>query len=297
MELKTKLKNLMNSRGLNGQKLARLSQVSDSEISRILQGKSRPGLDNALRLAQALGVSLDYLADDGLDSEAPEPADSLSAEERKALGIIQKLGSPEVLTILENVRFLGYEVAMSRLVGAKPIIEIDKDVADSRAPLAARAGGLARAGLRVGVIRVAGSPSRPLRVPRRPVAAQNCLRWRLDGMLSAWRYLVTVLRATFKPWRPISSTISSSERGFCLSSLAMISSSFCLMVSQAISSPSAVVVPPPKNRLSGKMPRGVWTHLSSTARLTVVTCTPTRSAICCILSGSMNSGPLSRKTF
>jgi transcriptional regulator with XRE-family HTH domain len=136
MELKTKLKNLMNSRGLNGQKLARLSQVSDSEISRILQGKSRPGLDNALRLAQALSVSLDYLADDGLDSEAPEPADSLSAEERKALGIIQKLGAPEILTILENVRFLGYEVAMSRLVGAKPIIEIDKDMVDSRVPLA-----------------------------------------------------------------------------------------------------------------------------------------------------------------
>ena len=52
MELKIKLKNLMNGKGLNGQKLARLSQVSDSEISRILQGKSCPGLDNALRLAQ-----------------------------------------------------------------------------------------------------------------------------------------------------------------------------------------------------------------------------------------------------
>jgi transcriptional regulator with XRE-family HTH domain len=138
MELKTKLKNLMNNRGLNGQKLARLSQVSDSEISRILQGKSRPGLDNALRLAQALSVSLDYLADDRVDSEAPEPADSLSSEERKALGMIQKLGGAEILTILENVRFLGYEVAMSRLVGvgAKPIIEIDKDGIDSRAPLA-----------------------------------------------------------------------------------------------------------------------------------------------------------------
>jgi transcriptional regulator with XRE-family HTH domain len=136
MELKTKLKNLMNSRGLNGQKLARLSQVSDSEISRILQGKSRPGLDNALRLAQALCVSLDYLADDTLDSEAPEPTDSLSPEERKALSIIQKLGIAEILTILENVRFLGYEVAMSRLVGAKPIIEIEKDGTESRAPLA-----------------------------------------------------------------------------------------------------------------------------------------------------------------
>src|SRR5208283_668078 len=36
---------------------------------------------------------------------------------------------------------------------------------------------------------------------------QNCLRWRLDGMFKAWRYLVTVRRATLRPWRPISSTI------------------------------------------------------------------------------------------
>jgi transcriptional regulator with XRE-family HTH domain len=137
MELKDKLKNLMNGKGLNGQKLARLSQVSDSEISRILQGKSRPGLDNALRLAQALGVSLDYLANDKLDSEPPEPADALSPEERKILGFIQKIGYPEVVTILENLRFLGYEVAMGRLVGAKPVIEIDKDVPDLRPPLTA----------------------------------------------------------------------------------------------------------------------------------------------------------------
>ncbi|QEH35063.1 helix-turn-helix protein [Aquisphaera giovannonii] len=129
MELKQKLKDLMAARGLNGQKLARLSRVSDSEISRILQGKSRPGLDNALRLARALGVSLDYIADDAADAEPPGPADSVSPDERKALNLVQKLGPAEVLTILENVRFLGYEVAMGRLVGAKPIIEIDKDTA------------------------------------------------------------------------------------------------------------------------------------------------------------------------
>jgi transcriptional regulator with XRE-family HTH domain len=135
MELKVKLKNLMNSKGLNGQRLARISQVSDSEISRILQGKSRPGLDNALRLAQALGVSLDYLANDGLDHEPPEPADALAPEERKVLSLVSKIGCPEVLTILENVRFLGYEVAMSRIVGAKPIIEIDKEAAEVRPPI------------------------------------------------------------------------------------------------------------------------------------------------------------------
>ena len=134
MKLKDKLQILMTRHSLNGQKLARLSQVSDSEISRILQGKSRPGLDNAFRLARAVNVSLDYLADDSLDIDASQPADLLSAEERRILNLVQKIGGSEVLAILENVRFLGYEVAMSRLIGAKPIIEIDKDSTELRAP-------------------------------------------------------------------------------------------------------------------------------------------------------------------
>jgi transcriptional regulator with XRE-family HTH domain len=137
MKLKDKLQMLMTRANLNGQKLAKLSDVSDSEISRILQGKSRPGLDNAYRLAKAVGVSLDYLADDSLDHEPGQPADALSPEERKILGIIQKLGASEVIAILENVRFLGYEVAMSRLVGAKPVVEVDSDPAvDSRTTVA-----------------------------------------------------------------------------------------------------------------------------------------------------------------
>ncbi len=136
MILKDKLQMLMVRHALNGQKLARLSRVSDSEISRILQGKSRPGLDNALRLAKSVGVSLDYLADDTLDVPPPQPADNLTTDERKILGLAQKIGCGEVLTLLENIRFLGYEMAMSRLVGGKPVIEIDKDVAEIRSAVA-----------------------------------------------------------------------------------------------------------------------------------------------------------------
>jgi transcriptional regulator with XRE-family HTH domain len=132
MELKDKLQTLMARRALNGQKLARSSGVSDSEISRILQGKSRPGLDNAFRLAKSVGVTLDYLADDTLDVEPPRPEDHLSLDERKVLALAQKIGCTQVMTILENIRFLGYEVAMSRLVGGKPIIEVDKEVGDLR---------------------------------------------------------------------------------------------------------------------------------------------------------------------
>ncbi len=136
MILKDKLQMLMARHGLNGQKLARLSRVSDSEISRILQGKSRPGLDNAFRLAKAVNVALDYLADDSLDAEPPQPADHLTPEERKLVTTAQKIGYSEVLTMLENIRFLGYDVAMSRLVGGKPVIEIEKDVAESRPAVA-----------------------------------------------------------------------------------------------------------------------------------------------------------------
>jgi transcriptional regulator with XRE-family HTH domain len=132
MELKDKLQMLMARNALNGQKLARSSRVSDSEISRILQGKSRPGLDNAFRLARSVGVTLDYLADDSLDAEPPRPEDHLSADERRVLALAQKIGCSQVITLLENIRFLGYEVAMSRLVGGKPIIEVDKEVADHR---------------------------------------------------------------------------------------------------------------------------------------------------------------------
>ncbi len=139
MTLKDKLQMLMARAGLNGQKLARKAQVSDSEISRILQGKSRPGLDNAFRLARAVGVSLDYLADDSIDVDAQSaPADNLTAEERKILALAGKIGRGEVLTLLENIRFLGYDVAMSRLVGGKPVIELEREAIPTPAATAPR---------------------------------------------------------------------------------------------------------------------------------------------------------------
>ena len=75
--LQKKLLGQMVRRGLNGQKLAKISKVSDSEISRILAGKSRPGLENAFRLAKAVGVSLDYLADDTLENDPAITTDPL----------------------------------------------------------------------------------------------------------------------------------------------------------------------------------------------------------------------------
>ena len=127
MKLEEKLLTQMVRLGLNGQKLARTSKVSDSEISRILAGKSRPGLENAFRLARSVGVSLDYLADDALDADPLKATDPLSPDERRVLDIAQQIGLPRAILLLENIRYVGYELAMQRLLMAKPVVEIDLD--------------------------------------------------------------------------------------------------------------------------------------------------------------------------
>jgi transcriptional regulator with XRE-family HTH domain len=127
MKLEQKLLTEMVRRGLNGQKLARISQVSDSEISRILAGKSRPGLENAFRLAKAVGVSLDYLADDSLDSDPAQSSDPLTTEEREVLDLAHGIGCARAVRILDIIRYLGCDIAMHRLLDAKPIVEVSDE--------------------------------------------------------------------------------------------------------------------------------------------------------------------------
>ena len=141
MKLEQKLLTEMVRRGLNGQKLARVSQVSDSEISRILAGKSRPGLENAFRLARAVGVSLDYLADDTLDADPAQSSDPLTPEEREILDLAHGIGSARAIRILDIVRYLGCDIAMHRLLGAKPIVELGDEARPASTPAPAPAGG------------------------------------------------------------------------------------------------------------------------------------------------------------
>ena len=126
-KLKDKLLTEMTRHGLNGQRLAQRSKVSDSEISRILSGQSTPGLENAFRLARAVGVSLDFLADDSLEIDPLRESDPLSPEERRALDLVLRIGPARAVLLLENISFIGYEHAMQRLLGAKPVIELDLD--------------------------------------------------------------------------------------------------------------------------------------------------------------------------
>src|SRR4051812_14371002 len=125
--LKDKLLTEMARQGLNGQRLAQRSKVSDSEISRILSGQSTPGLENAFRLARAVGVSLDFLADDALEADPLRARDPLSPDDRRVLDLVQQIGMVKAIHVLENIRYIGYETAMQRLLMAKPVVEIDTD--------------------------------------------------------------------------------------------------------------------------------------------------------------------------
>jgi transcriptional regulator with XRE-family HTH domain len=127
MRFDEKLRKQMLIQGLNQQRLSRASGVSDSEVSRILGGKSQPGLEIALKLARAVGVSLDYLADDSLDDEPPASAGaSVAPQEEELLEIGRELGLRNAANLLSNARFLGVELAFRRLLGIveKPVIEV-----------------------------------------------------------------------------------------------------------------------------------------------------------------------------
>jgi transcriptional regulator with XRE-family HTH domain len=134
-KLKDKLLTAMARQGLNGQKLAQRSHVSDSEISRILSGQSTPGLENAFRLARAVGVSLDFLADDVLETDPLRATDPITPEERRLLDLGHRVGLARGILLLENISFIGYEMAMQRLLSAKPIIEIDPSEESRPAPV------------------------------------------------------------------------------------------------------------------------------------------------------------------
>lgn len=129
MTFADKLLTQMSRKGFNQQKLAKASRVSDSEVSRILAGKSQPGLENAFRLARAVGVSLDFLADETLDHDPLQTVAPASQLESELLEAAQKLGPLKAHHILETVLDLGYEEAKRRLLvmeprEKKPVIEV-----------------------------------------------------------------------------------------------------------------------------------------------------------------------------
>lgn len=109
--------------GWNQQKLSRTSGVSDSEVSRILAGKSNPGLENAFKLAKSVGLSLDFMADESLTEDPRQESIGLTDTQKELLAVANSLGIRQITQVLDIVQHLGYEVAIRRLIDARPVIE------------------------------------------------------------------------------------------------------------------------------------------------------------------------------
>lgn len=65
-----RIKRLRERRGLGVRELSKRVQVSPATISKLEKGQRKPSIDLAMRLADVLGVSLDYLM--GMYSEDHE---------------------------------------------------------------------------------------------------------------------------------------------------------------------------------------------------------------------------------
>ncbi|MEW4569192.1 helix-turn-helix transcriptional regulator [Tautonia sp. JC769] len=118
--LARKLDRRMVQLGLSQQALAQKSGVSDSEVSRLLKGQSkRPGLHNILRLARALDVSVDFLADDTLHDDPRDDRPAIPPEDEALLELARAIGNREVAMILDATRILGFETAIRRLYGVE----------------------------------------------------------------------------------------------------------------------------------------------------------------------------------
>ena len=76
-----RLRRLRAKRRLSVRQLARLAEVPHETISRLENNQQRhPSLPVAMRLAKALGVTLDYLAGMYEDEEEEKPAQAVADE-------------------------------------------------------------------------------------------------------------------------------------------------------------------------------------------------------------------------
>ena len=92
-----KVKELMKVKGINQKELSQLSGITEASVSRYLNGDRTPRMDIIINFARALGVSVEYLLDDGIKQQKELSAydniavaiardgNNLTAEEMKKL--------------------------------------------------------------------------------------------------------------------------------------------------------------------------------------------------------------------
>ncbi len=106
MNLVEKIEKLLSDRGWKQIDLAEAIGVSKQRVSQWMQGTGQPKPYHLLRMARALNVPMEFLADDTMEDIA---AQGVSAEEMK---------------VVEMARVLGLEEAKRRLLQA-PAVDIE----------------------------------------------------------------------------------------------------------------------------------------------------------------------------
>lgn len=108
MEFAKKLRALMRARRYSQAQLGLALGLSQNVIGKWSRGESDPRLREAARLAEKLGVDVNYLADDTLDAPAQGPA------EVAAMKLVRSLGLDED----EVIRRLAGRAGVGTLAGA-----------------------------------------------------------------------------------------------------------------------------------------------------------------------------------
>jgi transcriptional regulator with XRE-family HTH domain len=103
MKFAEKVRKLMDSRGWKAADLARASGLSASTIARVMTQGGVPGIDTALAIAKAVGVSLDYLADDALD-EPPPATEERSEADAMILALAKTWGYAQAAMRLQVIQ-------------------------------------------------------------------------------------------------------------------------------------------------------------------------------------------------
>ena len=116
MTFKERLSSLSNKKNYSQEELAELIGISRSTLQEYLEGKSTPKLSVARRLAQALGVSLDYLflGDEYISDDTGEDIypDALDAEIYRRLYSLFANASKE--TVLQAEAFMDFLLTQNK---------------------------------------------------------------------------------------------------------------------------------------------------------------------------------------
>lgn len=115
---------LRDRHGLNNSQLAELVGTYPTQVGRWCSGQYTPRLHEAVGLARAFGVSLDYLVDDAQDEPPPVPPPVLAAPPTDA-PVVPPVGPLDDACILRIAHELGLDEALRRLLARGPGPEQD----------------------------------------------------------------------------------------------------------------------------------------------------------------------------